>query len=570
MTLWEPSPVTPGASPTRWRSSPTRRPPAPARAAEVVSYGQLARLAERFAGALTRTRRAARATWSASSCPTGGRCAALHLACVRIGAVANPIITDPPPREVGFILDTRRRRVCIVPGEFRGFDHAAMLAELAAELPSPRARLRLRRRPGGARGRSGSRRSSATPGGRTSIRRPSSTPAGRTRTTRAQLMFTSGTTGEPKGVLHSHDTMDVGIRAVSDPLGLGGDDVVLMFSPLGHQTGYLYGMCMPLKYGMKLVLQDVWDPVTMLRLVERRARHVDDGRHDVRRSTPAPRSAHGRTPTCRRCATSPAAGRRSRRKAVTEARAKLGTQLVAVWGMTEVGVCTITLPADPDETVCTSDGAPDRLGRAAHRRRRRRRRRAGRPTGRLLVRTAVAAPDVLRAARPLRGQRSRRGRRRLVRHRRPGPPDDRRLHPDHRPEQGPHHPGRGEHPVAEVEAGLITHPQVHEVAVVSYPDERLGETGLRRGRPRRRGRRRRSTELRAHLDGLGHGQTVLARAARDPGRPAQDGVGQDPEVRPAGGAGDSVTATSRPTASAGCATPCAASSCTSTATGSCG
>ena len=61
----------------------------------------------------------------------------------------------------------------------------------------------------------------------------------------AQIIFTSGTTGEPKGVVHTHNTLDLGLRCVSEPLGLTQEDVVLMFSPLGHQTGYLLGCACP-------------------------------------------------------------------------------------------------------------------------------------------------------------------------------------------------------------------------------------------------------------------------------------------------------------------------------------
>src|SRR5207302_4194441 len=224
---------------------------------EVVSYGQLARLAERFAGALVELGVAPGEVVS-FQLPNWWEVAALHLACVRTGAVANPIITILRRREVGFILDRVASRVCIVPGEFRGFDHAAMLADLRGELPALEHVFVCR---GGRPVPDGlepfepffvdTAWEDKHPAAELDARRPAFDDP-------AQLMFTSGTTGEPKGVLHSHDTMDVGLRAVSEPLGLGGDDVVLMFSPLGHQTGYLYGMCMPLKYGMKLVLQDVW------------------------------------------------------------------------------------------------------------------------------------------------------------------------------------------------------------------------------------------------------------------------------------------------------------------------
>jgi cyclohexanecarboxylate-CoA ligase len=457
----------------------------------VLTYGELAQLAERFAGALVELGVAPGEVVS-FQLPNWWEVAALHLACVRIGAVANPIITILRRREVGFILGRVRSRVCIVPGEFRGFDHAAMVEELRPDLPAlkhvfvcgagfeayfcdtawedkhPAAELD-RRRP--------------HPGDP------------------AQLMFTSGTTGEPKGVVHSHETMDVGLRAVSEPLGLGGDDVVLMFSPLGHQTGYLYGMCMPLKYGMKLVLQDAWDPATMLRLVGEERVTWTMGTTTFVLDACAAAASHPdadlsslRFFTCGGAPIPP--------KAVTEARTRLGTQLVAVWGMTEVGVCTITRPDDRDETVCSSDGTPtdgvelrivDSDGRDVP------------PDGEgtLLVRTPSQH---------------------LTYHSRPD------LYADGFPEGveagwfdtgdlarwadggAIRITGRskdlivrgGENiPVAEVEAGLITHPLVHEVAVVAAPHERLGEQVCAVVVPAAGAEAPTLGGLRAHLDGLG-------------------------------------------------------------------
>ena len=458
-------------------------------AADVVTYGELARRAERFAAGLVELGVAPGEVVS-FQLPNWWEVAALHLACVRIGAVANPIITILRRREVGFILDRVASRVCIVPGEFRGFDHGAMLAGLRAGLPGLEHVFVCRA--GDDEPAAGLERfepffvdtawEDKHPAAELDARRPGPGDP-------AQIMFTSGTTGEPKGVLHSHETMDVGLRAVSEPLGLGGDDVVLMFSPLGHQTGYLYGMCMPLKYGMKFVLQDAWDPDTMLRLVE------------AERVTWTMGTTTFVLDACAAAARHPEADLSSLRfftcggapippKAVTEARARLGTQLVAVWGMTEVGVCTITRPDDPDETVCASDGTPlDWVELRI-------------VDGRLLVRTPSqhltyhgrpdlyeeSFPDGVAAGWFDTGDLARRA-----------------------PDGSIRITGRakdliirgGENiPVAEVEAGIITHRLVHEVAVVATPDERLGEKVCAVVVPAGHDAPT-LDELRAHLDGLG-------------------------------------------------------------------
>jgi cyclohexanecarboxylate-CoA ligase len=456
----------------------------------VVTYGELAQLAERFAAGLVELGVAPGEVVS-FQLPNWWEVAALHLACVRIGAVANPIITILRRREVGFILRRARSRVCVVPGEFRRFDHAAMLAELRAELPALEHVFVC-----GAGFESyfcDTPWEDKHPAAELDSRRPGPGDP-------AQLMFTSGTTGEPKGVVHSHETMDVGLRAVSEPLGLGADDVVLMFSPLGHQTGYLYGMCMPLKYGMKLVLQDAWDPATMLRLVGEERVTWTMGTTTFVLDACAAAASHPEADlsslrffTCGGAAIPP--------KAVTEARARLGTQLVAVWGMTEVGVCTITRPDDTDETVCSSDGTPtdwvelrivDGDGRDVP---------AG-GDGRLLVRTPSqhltyhSRPDLYAEGFPEgtdagwfdTGDLARWAAGGAIRI--TGRSKDLIIR------------GGENIPVAEVEAGLITHPLVHEVAVVAAPDDRLGEKVCAVVVPA--GAEAPTLDgLRAHLDALG-------------------------------------------------------------------
>ena len=82
----------------------------------------------------------------------------------------------------------------------------------------------------------------------------------------AQLLFTSGTSGEPKGVLHRHDTL---MRSRGDhqiaTSGSAADDVIYIPSPLAHQTGFLYGMWIALRLGVPQVLQEVWDAEVGLR-----------------------------------------------------------------------------------------------------------------------------------------------------------------------------------------------------------------------------------------------------------------------------------------------------------------
>ena len=72
-------------------------------------------------------------------------------------------------------------------------------------------------------------------------------------------MYMSGTTGRPKGVLHSHNTIDTEIQAISNFLDLDADDVILMPSPVSHITGYLYGIQMPFTLNAPAVFMERWN-----------------------------------------------------------------------------------------------------------------------------------------------------------------------------------------------------------------------------------------------------------------------------------------------------------------------
>ena len=81
------------------------------------------------------------------------------------------------------------------------------------------------------------------------------------------IMYTSGTTGQPKGVLHSHNTIDTENQAFSKFLNLGAEDVILMPSPLTHITGYLYGIQLPIVLGVPVVLMETWNAKTAAELI---------------------------------------------------------------------------------------------------------------------------------------------------------------------------------------------------------------------------------------------------------------------------------------------------------------
>ncbi len=197
-----------------------------------------------------------------------------HLRCV-----INPVVPIYRERELGFIIGQARPSAVVIPHRFRGFDHVAMTQRLLGEEGTPESRRPavIVVRPEG-----------ELPGGFTAMGSlPSGTGAAGPGTAGGRagrapdspghpddiclLLYTSGTTADPKGVLHSHNTLVYEVQSIIDCCSLGRHDTVFMPSPVTHITGFLFGLLMPPMLGMKAVLLDVWDPAAAVSLIEREA-----------------------------------------------------------------------------------------------------------------------------------------------------------------------------------------------------------------------------------------------------------------------------------------------------------
>ena len=85
----------------------------------------------------------------------------------------------------------------------------------------------------------------------------------------AVALFTSGSTGEPKVVLHSHRALSYKAITLVAAHGLTGDDTVLTPAPLSHISGLLSGILIPAVAGMRVTLMERWDPERAIDLVQR-------------------------------------------------------------------------------------------------------------------------------------------------------------------------------------------------------------------------------------------------------------------------------------------------------------
>jgi acyl-coenzyme A synthetase/AMP-(fatty) acid ligase len=182
-----------------------------------------------------------------------------YLAAAHLGLVIVPIIHIYRAREVEFILRQSGAKAFVIPDTWSGIDYLGMLDEIRDRLPALEHVVVVGDKvPEGAIGWEGleARRTEEFP-------RPDVSPD-----EPHVLAYTSGTTADPKGVVHSHNTLLAECRAIVDSSGGGPSDVFLCPNPIGHIAGIYSALIAPFLLGYrKLVLMDGWDPKWALDLV---------------------------------------------------------------------------------------------------------------------------------------------------------------------------------------------------------------------------------------------------------------------------------------------------------------
>jgi acyl-CoA synthetase (AMP-forming)/AMP-acid ligase II len=274
--------------------------------------------------------------------PNWHEAAVVYLAATMSGMVVNPILPSLRDSELRFILNDADVRMIFIPQHFRNHDYAAMLARVTADMPNPPEVVVIR----GAGHTALDELLTAAP-----------LPARELDPDAVRMiMYTSGTTGRPKGVLHTHRSIHALIRQLGEHWRIDPGDTFLVPSPIAHIGGSIYAFECPLLLGSTAVLMEQWDPDAAVALMHRhRCTHMAGATPFLEGLLAAAERAGSTLPDlkvfiCGGASVPPSL--------ITTAACYFDKAIVTrVYGSTEVPVTTVGSPEDPRRAAETDGRA---------------------------------------------------------------------------------------------------------------------------------------------------------------------------------------------------------------------
>ncbi|MBO0881901.1 MAG: AMP-binding protein, partial [Mycobacterium sp.] len=273
----------------------------------------------------------------------------IYLASTMAGMVVNPILPSLRDRELLFILKDTDSRIIFVPSVFGRHDYASMLGRVTAQMDSPPKIVVVRGEPDGAFGHPTflSLLQRRVPAAELPALDPDAV---------RMILYTSGTMGRPKGVLHSHNSMHALICQLHKYWQVQPGDRFLIPSPIAHIGGSIYAFECPLLLGTVAVLMDRWEARDAITLMQaERCTHMAGATPFLEQILTAAERAGTRLPelklfVCGGASVSPSLIRR----ATSYFEHAVVTR---VYGSTEVPVTTIGAPLDADHAADTDGRA---------------------------------------------------------------------------------------------------------------------------------------------------------------------------------------------------------------------
>jgi cyclohexanecarboxylate-CoA ligase len=277
--------------------------------------------------------------------PTSIESLVLVGALARLGARQNPIIPIYRGREVGFVTRQSGARLLVVPPSYRGFDFAAMAAEVAAATDGLEVLVVDRTLP------------EADPA---SLPPPAPDPGGDEDAPVRWVFYTSGTTADPKGAQHTDLTVLASALAMSECLAITEDDVSALVFPFTH-IGGIGWLLAALVTGCSLLVTEAFDPVaTPAFLAAHGVTLAGSGTPFHQAYLAAQRArAPGSGPLFPAVRAYPGGGAPKPPQLHRDVRAEIGgLGIVSGYGLTEAPIVAMATVDDPDDKLAETEGRP--------------------------------------------------------------------------------------------------------------------------------------------------------------------------------------------------------------------
>lgn len=258
---------------------------------------------------------------------------AVVLACARLGAIVAPFVTTIRARELELMLARLEPVAYVTTETWDGYQHSAALAAIAGRLPAIKHRIIVGGRvaPGEIDLDKRAERAAAEPGTGAAAEDPDRVSV---------VLFTSGTTGSPKAVLHTFNTFFASDRMTAVRSALSTADVLYLPHAMAHVLGQHTANMLPLYLGAQALIADVWDPETVTGLLaEYEATYVIGAPVFIEAIAQAARLGKRQLPRLQQVIATATTIPASLVGTVSD---DFGVTLQSAWGMTEVGAASVT------------------------------------------------------------------------------------------------------------------------------------------------------------------------------------------------------------------------------------
>jgi acyl-CoA synthetase (AMP-forming)/AMP-acid ligase II len=183
----------------------------------------------------------------------------INIAAALAGLIVNPLVPIYRDNEIRFMVEDVNTRMVFVPERFRSFDYADMYRRVSKTLANPFQIVVLR-------GDAGEETAYAdlVKEGAAEHPLPAVDPD-----SIYVVMHTSGTTGRPKCVVHTHNSFLVQGKVHALEFRTSDHEINIVATPISHIAGIIVANLTSVVGGATVVLMDTWAPEEAVRLVEK-------------------------------------------------------------------------------------------------------------------------------------------------------------------------------------------------------------------------------------------------------------------------------------------------------------